>query len=148
MPTPLQPGDKVQVTDHRRYHGCVLTLLRIEAEGLHRDGRYVCARTNGEVHVASCAPVRTYDLVHLADDEWGNDLMEQVAREWFAQHPQCEFVEVHEHAGWWLGYHRSMVIVGTANSSALLPADRPRPSHFSGTCHRRPSRAGREAALT
>ena len=80
----------------------------------------------------------TYDIVSLADNEWGNQIMREVAQEWFARHPHCEFVEVREHAGWWLGYHRSGEVIGTANDCAVMRNDRPRPDTFSGVSHRRP----------
>jgi hypothetical protein len=80
----------------------------------------------------------TYDTVCLAENEWGNTVMREVAEEWFAAHPACQFVEVREHAGWWLGYHRSLEVIGTANDGAVMRKDRPRPQASSGVCHRRP----------
>ena len=80
----------------------------------------------------------TYDIVSLADNEWGNQIMREVAQEWFARHPHCEFVEVREHAGWWLGYHRSGEIIGTANDGAVMRKDRPRPERWSGVGEVRP----------
>ena len=38
--------------------------------------------------------------VHLADNEWGNRVMERVARETFESFPQADVVIVYEHAGW------------------------------------------------
>jgi hypothetical protein len=70
-----------------------------------------------------------YDVISLADNEWGNEIMREVANEWFASHPDCAFVEVREHAGWWLGYYRSGECVGTANDCAVLRPDRPCPAH-------------------
>lgn len=79
-----------------------------------------------------------YDIVQLADNEWGNGIMQEIAAEWFAAHPDCDFVEVREHAGWWLGYHRGdLAIIATANDQAVLPAGRPRAERFSGLFHRR-----------
>jgi len=79
-----------------------------------------------------------YDMVHLANNEWGNATMRAVATEWFTQHPACNFVMVYEHAGWWLAYNRTgLEIVGTANDLAVMRPDRPQPTHYSGVCVRR-----------
>ena len=87
----------------------------------------------------------SYDVIHLADNEWGNQIMREVAEEWFRDHPECQFVEVREHAGWWLGYHReNLEVIGTANDMAVMRPDRPRPQHFSGESHRREVRPGFE----
>lgn len=59
-----------------------------------------------------------YCQIHLDWDEWGNELMEQVAMEYFRAEPSCQFVLVHEHAGWCLGWRRDGSIWGTANDSA------------------------------
>ena len=101
------------------------------------------------------AAATAYDMVHLANDEWGNATMRAVATEWFSQHPACNFVMVYEHAGWWLAYARDetpclpgvgldahggryhMEIVGTANDLAVMRKDRPQPTHYSGVCVRR-----------
>jgi hypothetical protein len=68
-----------------------------------------------------------YDVICLADNEWGNQIMREVAEQFFRDNPDCNFVEVREHAGWWLGFHRSMEVIGTANDLAVLRPDRPRP---------------------
>jgi len=82
----------------------------------------------------------TYDLVFLADDEWNNDTMEAVAFEWFQKNPDCNFVMVYEHAGWYLTFHRGdMEVVHTANDMAIMRQDRPRPTDYSGIEHRRRS---------
>ncbi len=77
----------------------------------------------------------TYDMVHLADDEWDNDTMQRVAEEWFQDHPDCQFVYVHEHAGWFLGYRRDLSIWCTANDMARCEGTRP--DTFSGVSLRR-----------
>lgn len=83
--------------------------------------------------------MKSYDLVFLADNEWGNSLMREVAQEWFAAHPACHFVQVYEHAGWSLTYHRAdLEVVHSANDLAVFRADVPRPTHYSGRSHRRP----------
>lgn len=79
----------------------------------------------------------TTDHIQLAENEWGNTIMREVADEWFAAHPDCQFVEVREHAGWWLGYHRSGEVIGTANDMAVMRKDRPRPDTYAGRWHRR-----------
>lgn len=61
-----------------------------------------------------------YDMIHLADHEWGNSIMEEVARQWFADHSDCQFVEVREHAGWFLCWRRDMTCWGTANDMANI----------------------------
>ena len=43
-----------------------------------------------------------YDMIYLANNEWGNELMYQVAQAWFKEFPDCQFVQVYEHAGWHL----------------------------------------------
>lgn len=68
-----------------------------------------------------------YDMIHLADNEWGNELMQQIAMEHFSQHPDCQFVEVREHAGWFLCWRRDMSCWGTANDMARLRQPLPIP---------------------
>ncbi len=66
--------------------------------------------------------------IYLADDEWGNVLMGQVAREYAEQHRDCWplAVEVNEHAGWHLTFLfgapgvEDGAICGTANDGASL----------------------------
>lgn len=70
-----------------------------------------------------------YDQIHLADNEWGNRLMEEVAIEWFAHHPEAEFVHVLEHAGWHLGFRRDGTIWTTANDMAVMRNPYPIPSY-------------------
>lgn len=58
--------------------------------------------------------------VHLADHEWGNELMEKVAMETFDAYPHLDpiVVEVYEHGGWYLTWARHdgrVFTVGTAN---------------------------------
>ncbi len=66
--------------------------------------------------------------VQLADGEYGNYLMEKVAREILDSRPEVDFVHVSEHGGWFLEYARgehqrsSLLIVGTANDAAHLSA--------------------------
>jgi hypothetical protein len=79
----------------------------------------------------------TYDMIYLADNEWGNTIMSEIADEWFAAHPDCNFVYVYEHAGWSLMFHRSKECVGSANDLAVFRPDRPRPTAGSGICVRR-----------
>ena len=42
--------------------------------------------------------------IFLGANEWGNDLMRQVAREAFATDASLDAVEVHEHGGWYLTF--------------------------------------------
>ena len=60
-----------------------------------------------------------YDQIRLADNEWGNQIMREVAEQHFRDHPDCPFVQIIEHAGWHLCYHRSGEVVGTANDMAV-----------------------------
>lgn len=83
----------------------------------------------------------TWDYVRLADNEWGNFLMGEVASEWFHDHPDCKFVHIYEHGGWFLTYHRSGSIVGTANDLAVMDPNRPRSTGYSGLEYRRPVRS-------
>lgn len=67
-----------------------------------------------------------YDIVHLADDEWGNAKMLEVADEYFRDHPDCQFVLVYEHAGWSLGFCRDLSVWSSANDMAVLnPSSHP-----------------------
>lgn len=74
----------------------------------------------------------SYDVIQLADDEWGNQKMNEVAKAYFEEHPDVQFVRVCEHAGWWLGYRRDMTRWGTANDQAVLEKAEPRPVDYSG----------------
>ena len=63
--------------------------------------------------------------VHLADNEWGNELMGQVADELLAIHKDVEnlVVHVYEHAGWFLQFAMldgEKIVVGTANDAAVM----------------------------
>lgn len=64
--------------------------------------------------------------IHLADNEWGSDLMEEVARKAFAEFEGAEkrlAVMVHEHAGWNLTFGRidgRMACVSSANDTAVF----------------------------
>ena len=62
----------------------------------------------------------TYDLIFLSQTEWGNEVMRDVAKEYFEQHPGVPYVEVYEHAGWFLGFRKDMSIWATANGEADL----------------------------
>ena len=80
----------------------------------------------------------TYDMIFLADNEWGNTIMREVAEEWFNLHSDCNFVYVYEHAGWSLMFHRKdLECVGSANDLAVFREDRPRPTGGSGHSIRR-----------
>lgn len=79
----------------------------------------------------------TCDLVFLSGDEWDNDTMLAVARDWFARHPACQFVNVYEHAGWNLTFNRAEVCVGSANHEAVFPPGTVRPTGYSGRSERR-----------
>lgn len=67
-------------------------------------------------------------FIHLASNEWGNDLMGLVADDYAAEHPDVRplVVSVHEHAGWHLSYLYGApgigdgTICGTANDAAVL----------------------------
>ena len=68
----------------------------------------------------------TLKLLHviMADDEWGNRLMDEIARDLFATRPDAEEVEIQEHAGWFLRYARingEIHTIGSANGSAIYP---------------------------
>lgn len=68
-----------------------------------------------------------YAVIHLADDEWNNETMRKVASEYFASQPECQFVEVYEHAGWYLGIRRDGSTWASANDTARLTVPRPQP---------------------
>lgn len=58
--------------------------------------------------------------IKLGPNEWGNELMRQVAREAFATDPSLDAVQVNEHAGWFLTFLRDGTVVETANDQACL----------------------------
>ena len=58
--------------------------------------------------------------IFLGPNEWGNDLMRQVAREAFATDASLDAVHVNEHAGWYLTFLRDGTVVGTATDQAHL----------------------------
>lgn len=67
-------------------------------------------------------------FIHLGSNEWGNQLMRQLADDYAAEHPDVRplIVSVHEHAGWHLSYLYGAAgiaegtICGTANDAAVL----------------------------
>ncbi len=66
--------------------------------------------------------------IHLGRDEWGNELMQNLAAAYAQQHAERPIiVTVHEHAGWFLSFLygatgiRDGTICGTANDDAVLP---------------------------
>jgi len=64
-------------------------------------------------------------LIHMADDEWGNELMYKLAEDAIRAHPECEclVVKVYEHAGWFLQFamlNGELKVVGTANDGAVF----------------------------
>jgi len=80
----------------------------------------------------------TYDVIYLARNEWGNEMMRLVAERWFRDNPECEFVLVHEHAGWYLGFRRDGSVWATANDQAVLRVLMPQPrGGYSGRSERR-----------
>jgi hypothetical protein len=58
--------------------------------------------------------------IYLGPQEWGNELMSQVATDAFAADPSLDAFDVNEHAGWFLTYLRDGTIVDTANDRAYL----------------------------
>ncbi len=80
---------------------------------------------------------KSYAIIHLADDEWGNEIMSAVAQEYFRANPDEDFVEVYEHAGWFLGFRRDGSCWNTANDMAILNVPYPQPTGPSGKVIRR-----------
>lgn len=68
-------------------------------------------------------------VIHLAADEWGSPLMEEIAAkefDGFGEDKKSLVLTVHEHAGWylifaWIGGH--VRIVDSANDSAVFSAE-------------------------
>jgi hypothetical protein len=65
-------------------------------------------------------------MIHLADDEWGNSLMQEIAETAIAnwKGPGELVVEVYEHAGWHLAWARidgQITCVSSANDCAQFP---------------------------
>jgi len=66
-------------------------------------------------------------LIYLADDEWGNKLMTQLADEALADPRYAAYqplvVSVYEHAGWWLEFallEGHVTVVASANDLAVF----------------------------
>ncbi len=70
------------------------------------------------------APPVVVAQIRLADDEYGNRIMEAAAREVLATSPHVDVCYVAEHAGWGIWYARStenperLIVVGSANDRA------------------------------
>lgn len=79
-------------------------------------------------------------VIHLADDEWGNETMMRVAHEWFDANPEERFVLIHEHAGWFLGFRNdeSLSTFATANDMAILPPGTIPNYRYPNTIRRKP----------
>jgi hypothetical protein len=65
----------------------------------------------------------THQTIHLAEDEWGNTLMQEIAESAIAEWrgPGELVVEVYEHAGWFLTFARingRIACVSSANDCA------------------------------
>ena len=104
----------LDVAGHAQRYGRLLGNVETVADGLALlDERY---------------PAVGYVTIHLADDEWGNEKMRQVADGYFQQHPDCQFVHVCEHAGWHLGFRRDGSIWTTANDMADMRDCYPQPA--------------------
>ena len=71
-------------------------------------------------------PLFAHQWIHLADNEWGCDLMEEIARKTFAEWESDKerlALMVYEHAGWNLTFgwiDGRMVCVDSANDSAVF----------------------------
>jgi hypothetical protein len=85
----------------------------------------------------NCYSPKGYAEIKMGDNEWGNELMYQIAREYFEQNPDADFVEVREHAGWFLGFRRDLSVWSTANDSARLQKPFPQPGGRLLECVRR-----------
>jgi hypothetical protein len=70
-----------------------------------------------------------FQMIQLADNEWGNELMGAVAASAFVDNQEIAdrlVVEVREHGGWYLIYAvvgGRMRVVGTANDAARFDQD-------------------------
>ena len=80
---------------------------------------------------------KEYDTIHCSSSEYGSDKMTNIAREYFLSHDNIDFVMVHEHGGWYLGYRRDGSLWATANDVARLDKPHPQPTRWSGTEVRR-----------
>jgi hypothetical protein len=78
-----------------------------------------------------------YDTIYLGTKEYGSEVMEEIAKQYFVDHANCDFVMVYEHGGWYLGYRRDLTIWCTANDAGILTHPTPQPTHFSGNSVRR-----------
>ena len=76
-----------------------------------------------------------YDPIRCTQTQWSNSgVMERLAQHHFNQHPNCQFVEVIEHGGWFFGFRRDMSCWRTANDMAVLTHPFPQPDGYSGKC--------------
>ena len=76
-------------------------------------------------------------LIHMGPDEYGNEKMAQVAADWFEANPAARFVEVYEHAGWYLGFRRDGTIWCTANDAACCTGPMPPRDYVLSPCIQR-----------
>lgn len=74
----------------------------------------------------------SYDVVRCSHRQWELAMMRALARLHFDVHPECNFVRVQEHAGWFLGWTRDGQIWSTANGHAYIDPSVPRPTNWSG----------------
>ena len=94
-------------------------------------GCYDCAHCAVERATEFYSPAG-YDMIYLEDNEWGNETMRRVCEEHFSQNPNCQFIECHEHGGWWLGFRRDGSVWSTANDMAQFDQPWPQPSDKPG----------------
>lgn len=64
-------------------------------------------------------------MVFLADDEWGNETMDRIARETAANLPEVDAIEVLEHGGWYITYGNlhdggELATLGTASQPVCM----------------------------
>lgn len=85
----------------------------------------------------NCYSPKGYVEIKMGDGEWGNEKMYEIAKEYFENHPDVDFVEVREHAGWFLGFRRDLTVWSTANDSARLQKQFPQPCGRLLDCIRR-----------
>lgn len=70
----------------------------------------------------------TYAELHMPQGVYGGEAMQAAARAFFEAHSELQFVLVHEHGGWHLGYRRDLTIWCTANDQATLSVPYPQPA--------------------
>lgn len=84
-----------------------------------------------EIRIKGRTP-KTCDLIRCTYPQRNNVVMKALAMRHFYENPDCNFVQVWEHGGWFLGFRRDGSIWATANDQAQLDGRGGATDGFSG----------------